>query len=231
MKQCNVISGFLVVIPLVLFTLAHAHDYQVEILPTEINPGDAFLVKVTGMSSETPVAVFKERNLHFSQCGENCFIAVNALDINTNPGNYTVKVSVGKHRKDIKLPVKSKQFPEIKLTLPEEKVSLSPENLKRAQEEDEKLKSLWEMDSHKLWEGKFIVPLENTFSTVFGTKRIMNEKKVSVHRGLDIRGKKGEEVKASNRGKVVLAEELFFGGNTVVLDHGLLMMLLQRKML
>ena len=28
-------------------------------------------------------------------------------------------------------------------------------------------------------------------------------------------------MKASNSGSVVLAEDLFFGGNTVVLDHGL----------
>jgi len=37
---------------------------------------------------------------------------------------------------------------------------------------------------------------------------------------VDIRGKEGDRVAASNRGRVVLAEELFFGGNTVILDHG-----------
>jgi murein DD-endopeptidase MepM/ murein hydrolase activator NlpD len=71
-----------------------------------------------------------------------------------------------------------------------------------------------------MWEGKFIAPLENEISTVFGTKRVMNEKWTSVHRGMDIRGKEGEQVRASNSGKVVLSEELFYGGNTLVLDHG-----------
>ncbi len=64
------------------------------------------------------------------------------------------------------------------------------------------------------------MPLENEFSTAFGVKRIMNNVKESVHTGVDIRGKSGEPVRASNFGRVVLAGELFYGGNTVVLDHG-----------
>ncbi len=63
-----------------------------------------------------------------------------------------------------------------------------------------------------------MLPLENETSTLFGTKRILNKKRVSVRKGLDIKGE--EEVKASNSGRVVLAEELFFGGNTIILDHG-----------
>ena len=48
----------------------------------------------------------------------------------------------------------------------------------------------------------------------------MNGKWVSIHRGVDMKGKTGEEIKASNRGKVVLNEDLFFGGRTIILDHG-----------
>ena len=65
-----------------------------------------------------------------------------------------------------------------------------------------------------------MVPLKNDVSMGFGTKRIMNKKVVSVHRGVDIRGKDGEQIKASNSGRIVLAEELFFGGNTIIIDHG-----------
>ena len=71
-----------------------------------------------------------------------------------------------------------------------------------------------------MWDGGFLSPLEHDVSTVFGTKRIMNGTWTSIHRGMDIRGKEGDDVMASNNGKVVLAEELFFGGNTIILDHG-----------
>jgi len=90
----------------------------------------------------------------------------------------------------------------------------------RAKREDKRLKSICQIVSERLWEGKFILPLENDISTVFGTKRIINQKMISIHRGVDLKGQEGEEVKASNSGRAVLAEELFFGGNTIILDHG-----------
>jgi murein DD-endopeptidase MepM/ murein hydrolase activator NlpD len=37
---------------------------------------------------------------------------------------------------------------------------------------------------------------------------------------MDIRGEEGEDVRASNRGRVIFAGELFFGGNTIIIDHG-----------
>jgi murein DD-endopeptidase MepM/ murein hydrolase activator NlpD len=77
-----------------------------------------------------------------------------------------------------------------------------------------------EVESERLWKGSFVLPLLNPLSTLFGTVRIINGETVSVHRGLDMKGLEGEEIRASNRGRVVLTEELFFGGNTVILDHG-----------
>ncbi len=138
----------------------------------------------------------------------------------TKPREYTVKLNVGKKKKDLNLIVKPGTFPEISLTLSPEKVFLSPEDQRKANQEAERLKSIWRKVSDRLWEGDFILPLENQFSTTFGVIRIINKEKISPHRGLDIKGKEGEEVRAANRGRVILAEELFFGGNTIVLDHG-----------
>jgi murein DD-endopeptidase MepM/ murein hydrolase activator NlpD len=38
---------------------------------------------------------------------------------------------------------------------------------------------------------------------------------------VDLKAATGTPIQAANAGKVVLAEDLFFSGNTVVLDHGL----------
>ena len=68
----------------------------------------------------------------------------------------------------------------------------------------------------------FTRPIPDTeISTEFGVKRIMNKKKTSVHRGMDFRGATGTPVKALNAGKVVLADDLFYGGNTLIIDHGM----------
>ncbi|MEN8263288.1 MAG: M23 family metallopeptidase, partial [Nitrospirota bacterium] len=107
------------------------------------------------------------------------------------------------------------------LTLPKGKVTLSPENQKRATDEALLLKKMWPHNTPKKWNGRFTSPTGTEVSTVFGVKRIMNEKKTSVHRGMDFRGKKGAPVRAINGGRVVLTDDLFFGGNTLIVDHGM----------
>jgi murein DD-endopeptidase len=51
-------------------------------------------------------------------------------------------------------------------------------------------------------------------------KRVTLEPSRKVHRGLDLRGTRGEPVFAMAGGEVVLAEKTYYEGNFVVLDHG-----------
>ena len=50
--------------------------------------------------------------------------------------------------------------------------------------------------------------------------RLLNEELTSRHRGTDFPIKEGEPVVASNAGTVVLARELFYEGNCIIIDHG-----------
>jgi murein DD-endopeptidase MepM/ murein hydrolase activator NlpD len=206
----------------ILFNCTHAFAYRASVFPSEINPGDAFMVKVEEVDNpQKPSAVFNKKPLHFSGCGDGCFISVTSVGIDAEPGVHTVNLTAGENKIRVDLVVKHAEFPTIHLTLPPSKVFLSPEDQKRANREAVKLNKIWPVISERFWDGNFIKPLGNEVSTVFGVKRIMNKKKTSIHRGVDIKGKSGEEVSSFNRGKVVLAEELFFGGNTLIIDHGL----------
>ncbi len=49
----------------------------------------------------------------------------------------------------------------------------------------------------------------------------MNGAPSSPHSGVDIPAAAGTLIHSSQRGRVVLAENLYFSGNTVVIDHGL----------
>jgi murein DD-endopeptidase MepM/ murein hydrolase activator NlpD len=132
-----------------------------------------------------------------------------------------VEVKIGQEKKRLPITIRRHLFPVIQLTLPPGKVTLSQEDSERAEREDKLLKSFWTQQSEKMWQGSFSLPMGNEISTQYGVKRIINKTKESIHAGIDIRGRDGEDVLASNSGKVVLAEELFFGGNTLVLDHGM----------
>ena len=198
-----------------------AKSLNVEISPKIIKQGDAFIIKVTGINnSDMPIATVAKNSIPFSMCGKGCFIGVGAMNLDAKTGTYPVKVNAGQKRRNLTLRVKKGAFPEIHMTLPDEKVILSPDDLEVVNEENERLKSLFLKVSNRLWKGTFLRPVENSIATYFGTKRIMNKTWTSMHRGIDIKGLEGEEVRASNNGKVVLAQELFFGGNTIILDHG-----------
>ncbi len=71
-----------------------------------------------------------------------------------------------------------------------------------------------------LWEGPFRAPLQAPISEAFGTRRTFNGKRRGLHHGVDYDAQMGTHVAALNSGKVVLARNLFFEGNCVVLDHG-----------
>lgn len=199
-----------------------AFALEAVVQPSEVNPGDAFLVRVTGAEAAPSVSFdgsYRGSGLHFAGCGKGCYVAIGAVDVEASPGAYDIKLKgVGEK---LTLKVKEARFPVQRLTLPEEEVTLSPADEKRAELEAVKLKAVLSEVTKKRYEGGFILPLENSFSTEFGVRRVMNGQKKGVHGGVDIRGRTGEAVKAANSGVVVLAEELFFGGNTLVIDHGL----------
>ena len=67
----------------------------------------------------------------------------------------------------------------------------------------------------------WIWPLTGPVSGVFGSQRILNGEPRQPHYGIDIARPTGTPVRAPSDGVVTLAaEDLFFSGGTLILDHG-----------
>ena len=74
----------------------------------------------------------------------------------------------------------------------------------------------------QLWQGQFTVPIRGTQTSPFAILRYYNgQASDSRHGGIDIAADQGTPAPASNRGRVILAEELKVRGHSVCLDHGL----------
>ncbi|MEJ2324023.1 MAG: M23 family metallopeptidase [Nitrospirota bacterium] len=202
----------------ILLPLA-AQAAEIEVAPDSLAPGDSFVIKVFG-AEHKPLGLHEGGTLNFAPCGKGCYVAIGAVDLKRAPGAYGVDLSVEGEDIRVAIDVLPTEFPVVELTLPPGKVTPSPEDEERAEREARMLRDLWSKATGRLWQGGFILPLENGLTTAFGVKRIMNKVKTSVHTGVDMRGMMGEAVRAANRGRVVVAQELFYGGNTVVLDHG-----------
>jgi murein DD-endopeptidase MepM/ murein hydrolase activator NlpD len=63
-------------------------------------------------------------------------------------------------------------------------------------------------------------PVEGRFTGRYGTQRRFNGEVKSVHYGLDLAGSVGTPVRAAWPGVVVLSEDRWAAGRTVILDHG-----------
>lgn len=195
-----------------------ASDISVKLAPEEIFPGDAFLVEVK--SDSAPSGSLDGMPLQFYPVSSGLYRAVFSTDVETNPGEYIIRLIVDEKPIELAFLVHEKRFSVTKLSLRSDKVFISPEDQARVEEEDKKLSALWSNITEPMWEGKFVPPLNTSISSPFGVIRILNQKVDSRHKGVDYRSPAGKPVKAINSGLVVLAEELFYGGNTVMVNHG-----------
>ena len=72
------------------------------------------------------------------------------------------------------------------------------------------------------FESSFDLPVEARLSSTYGMQRIYNNGlKQNQHNGVDFRVSEGTVVKAANAGKVIFSGDLFFSGETVIIDHGI----------
>ncbi len=142
------------------------------------------------------------------------------------PGKFTVTAKLQDGESvtcSADITVKAGHFVVEKLTVDQKFVEPSPEDAARAEKEGKRLQEIYATRTpEKFWTGDFRFPLSGPRrGTNFGSRRILNGEARSPHSGLDIHAPTGTPVHAAQRGRVALAEELYYAGNAIVLDHGM----------
>jgi len=195
-------------------------DIEISVNPRVIHQGDVVQVKVTGDDPLFPEGSIGEEPILFYRISDGAAYGLAFFGLEHKPGIYEMVVHLNGSIKKMNISLMPVKAERIELTLPENKVTLSPEDEARADREIKRMRSYWPNISEKMWHGKFIRPVDQEVSTEFGLLRIFNKHKKSRHKGVDFKGKLGLPVKSMNAGKVVLTDNEFFGGNTVMIDHG-----------
>jgi murein DD-endopeptidase MepM/ murein hydrolase activator NlpD len=135
------------------------------------------------------------------------------IDLATKPGTY--RMSSG-----ATLRVLPKQFPVRRLTVSPEFVNPPPEAMAQIAKDSKKTSAIWGRVTPRKWSGAFLLPVDDTATSSFGTRSFFNGQARSPHTGTDFLSPAGRPIRAANHGVVVLAEPLYFTGNTVVIDYG-----------
>ena len=70
--------------------------------------------------------------------------------------------------------------------------------------------------------GGFDWPVTGTITGIYGSQRILNGKPRAPHYGIDIAAPKGTPVRAPADGVITMADDLYYTGGTIIIDHGLM---------
>ena len=144
------------------------------------------------------------------------------LPISAKPGPATLRYIVDGQPQRHSFTVEDKTYTEQRLTIENKAmVTPPPETLARIRAESVRQKALYNTfaQSADLSDG-FTLPLEGITTSLFGHRRFFNDQPRSPHSGLDIAADTGTPVNAAASATVTLADELYFNGNTLFLDHG-----------
>lgn len=175
----------------------------------------------------TVSAKWMDHQLTFSLGPRGTWLALAGVPFETKPGTYDLPLEAvmedGRTEHLTKaVTVQAAKYKTSRLTVPQKYVTPDPETLKRIEAEKEIKKAAFAREvSIPEWSGNFVTPVQSEISEAYGTNRTFNGKLATVHRGTDFRAPTGTPVHASNGGEVVLARELYYEGNCVVINHGL----------
>ncbi len=222
----------------VLFTLAAqsaaatgAH-WAVVSEPARLVNGSPVLFRVTTPKTvQTLSGKWLDHEIAFSfDASSKTWFALAGASQETKAGEYPLELHAGtvsgqasgetiSFEKTIR--VEHQRYPRVLLKVPTRYTAPSAEDQREiAQDKEIKAEAFKTVTAEREWQGSFAAPVNAEISDVFGVERVFNGSVQSTHQGLDFRVGPGTSVAAVNRGKVILAQPLFFEGNCVVIDHG-----------
>jgi len=209
---------------LILISAVSAYPQEPEdiipmVFPQTVYPGDAFMVTIK--SSDIPEGMFDGKKFRFFQIINQGYVAIVPTLIETSVAAHEITIKAGAKHYKIEITVGNKVFGVTQVNnLPNDKVFPKEESLKRIRAERAALDEIFQRVTPPQWDGNFIMPIHNGITTEFGVNRMLNEQRKSIHYGIDYKAALDEPIKAVNSGKVVLCSNLFFEGNTTIIDHG-----------
>ncbi len=205
----------------------HLYSMEITLYPENPVEGDPVLVKIAGRV-QAPEGVVFGKKVRFRKF-ENGYYGIFGVDLEKEPGKYVLtlkwKDENGKLvERKVPFVVGKRIFEVQKLTLNKRYDRLSESDLARIRRENSQIRALWKLNTPILWNGPFIHPLGGKFKGEkghrFGARRVINGTPRRPHSGADYPATEGTPVYAPNNGKVVLAGNHFFAGNSVYIDHG-----------
>jgi murein DD-endopeptidase MepM/ murein hydrolase activator NlpD len=231
MSYSKTCSGLLLFVLSIFPAAASELAVAITVHARELAPGEP--VRIAALSSEPLESLqgsFLGEHLFMSRIGGTAegelWSGWSMIALDQEPGPAAVELSgtsldgravIGTHA----LSVAAKKFPEEHLSVAPKYVQPPQEVEEQLARERKKLRALYKVRRPvvEICE-PFVRPVPGDPTSIFGGRRIYNGQPRSPHPGLDLRAAVGTPVHASGAGIVVIAGDLYYSGNTVIVDHG-----------
>lgn len=195
--------------------------------PESLTPGGIMKITLTAPVPAAATALFAGDRFPFTAAGNDGHLfTLIGLGLESGPGTADLVIDVElddgtRKRFPLQVRIADRHFPQKRLRVRKEYVSPPPEVQERIERERELTGRAYENPSPDwLCRGNFMQPVKGRITGTFGDRRTYNDGYESRHRGIDIAARRGTAVAATNGGIVVLTHDLYFSGNTVIIDHG-----------
>ncbi len=144
------------------------------------------------------------------------------VDMHAKPGNHRIEWrSDDKVAETDTLKVEKGEFPQSHITVTKKMAEFDAKALARIRADQKAIGNTYRMQVEANPDIRLpFMPTEGVISTQFGARRFVNGEPRSPHSGIDIAAPVGTPIKAPLAGKVLLVEDMFLNGKTMVIGHG-----------
>ncbi|MGE3844326.1 MAG: M23 family metallopeptidase [Vicinamibacterales bacterium] len=205
-------------------------ELEVAVSPRAVPPGGVVRVHVVCRCGGTPPRVVTALGnpamslaSGHTEASPQRWQGLVGIDLDTRPGIYNLEfydTERGATSRTVALHVVPKSFATRRLQVAPNFVEPSAPDVARIVKEAAALDALFKTMTPRHWNGAFMAPVATGPTSNFGTRSVFNGELRSPHAGVDFRAATGTPIVAPAAGRVALAGDLFFTGQTVVIDHG-----------
>jgi len=187
--------------------------------------GDPVIVEVAANGTvDNLVLRWKDAAWPMREAGPGRYEGLIGVDLDDPEGPAAVAaegfLDGARVRAEASLTISPRTFAVQELTLPKGMAEFDGATLRRIGKEAAELSRRFSRVTPPRWRTPFLPPVEEYRPANFGDRRVINGDPRMPHSGVDIRLPEGTPVRAIADGRVAFAGEQFFGGRSVVIDHG-----------
>jgi murein DD-endopeptidase MepM/ murein hydrolase activator NlpD len=198
----------------------------VRLVPEKPHLGDLVAIYVEaptrGSGTATPSLSLFGYRAELAQVGPRCLRALVPVPIDATPKAYVLTVDRSDRVLKMWVEIEQREWDHSELKVSSQFTDKPNKQLEeRLKKEEREWQAMWHASATRPhFAGRFFRPVPGQVTAPFGTQRIFNGKKQSVHLGLDLEAQIGDPIRAMQAGRVVLSSARFVSGGTIVIDHG-----------